>query len=205
LSNEAHKFPGNCLNYTHRSERQAWTLLTRSYQAAYYSKFHIPVFLGAFWRGFGGVGAVYNTRGLVYGCVNRARKSTPLARVVFLESKRANTHMTQVWVNTARCKHARAIGLWEGRGPTWPLGTHHVDGGVWNAWVCACANHTRPTRGARRELGSEFSRNEELVNTYRQTPHKSPHEVSRIRCWVLLGTAAQLCRNNLKMKVVHIK
>jgi hypothetical protein len=104
--------------------------------------------------------------------------------------------MTQVWINTARCKHSRAIGLGEGRGPTRPLGTHHVDGGVWNAWVCSCANNTRPTRGTRRELGSEVNKNEELVNIYRQTPHISPHEVSRIR-WVLLGTAAELWRNNL--------
>jgi hypothetical protein len=57
---------------------------------------------------------------LVCGCVNRARKLTPLARVMFLESKRAITHMTQVWINTALYKHARAIGLGEGRGPTWP-------------------------------------------------------------------------------------
>jgi hypothetical protein len=106
---------------------------------------------------------------------------------MFLESKRAKPHMTQVWINIARCKLARAIGLGEGRGRPWPLGTHHVDGGVWNTWVCACAQYTRPTRGTRRELGSEVSRNdEELVNIYRQTPHKSPHEVSRIR-WVLLG------------------
>jgi hypothetical protein len=68
--------------------------------------------------------------------------------------------MTQVWINTARGKHAMAIGLGEGRGPTWPLGTHHVDGGVWDALVCACANHTRPTCGTRHELGSDISRNE---------------------------------------------
>jgi hypothetical protein len=138
---------------------------------------------------------VFNARGLVFRCVNRARKFTPLVWVILLESKQAKTHMTQVWINTARYKHARAIGLGEGRGPTWPSWTRHVDGGVWNAWACACANHTRPTRGTRRELGSEVSRNKELVNTYRQTPHKSPHEVSRIR-WVLLGNAPQLCRNN---------
>jgi hypothetical protein len=53
-----------------------------------------------------------------------------------------------------------------------------------------------PTTPAPRVLGLEVSRNEELVNMYRQTPHKSPHEVSRIRR-VLLGTAAQLYRNNL--------
>jgi hypothetical protein len=53
----------------------------------------------------------------------------------FLESKRAKTHMAQVLINTAPCEHARAIGLGEGRGPTRPLGTHHIDGGVWNAWV----------------------------------------------------------------------
>jgi hypothetical protein len=154
----------HCLDYTRQSERQSWALLKRSYQAAYYSVFHITVFLGDFWRGFGGVGAVLNARGLVCGCVNRARKFTPLARVIFLESKRAKTHMTQVWISIARCKYARAIGLGEGRGPTWPLGTHHVDGGVSNSWVCACANHTRPTRGTRRELGSEVNGNEELVN-----------------------------------------
>jgi hypothetical protein len=112
--------------------------------------------------------------------------------------------MTQVWINTARCKHARAIGLGEGRGPTWPPWTHHVDGGVWNALVCACANHTCPTRGTRRELGSEVSRNEALVNPYRQTTHNSPHEGSRIR-WVLLGTAAQLCRNNLHITKIHME
>jgi hypothetical protein len=104
--------------------------------------------------------------------------------------------MTQVWINTARCEDASAIVLGEGRGPTWPFGRHHVDGGVWNAWVCACANHTRLTRRTRRELGSEISRSEELVNSYRKTLHKSPLEVSRIRR-VLLGNAAQLCRNNL--------
>jgi hypothetical protein len=154
-----------------------------------------------FWRGFEGVGAVINARGLVSGCVNRARKFTPHARVVLLESKQAKTHMTQVWIITARCKQARAIGLGEGRGTTWPLGTHHVDG-LWNAWVCACANHTRPTRGTRRELGSEIRRDEELANIYRQTPHKSPHEVSRIRR-VLLGTSAQLCRNNAETTMIH--
>jgi hypothetical protein len=98
---------------------------------------------------------VFNARGLVCGCVNnRARKFTPHARVMVLESKRrAKTHMTHVWINIVR-----VIGLREGRGPTWPLGTHHVDGGVCNAWVCACANHTRPTRGTRPELGSEIWR-----------------------------------------------
>jgi hypothetical protein len=140
------------------------------------------------------VGAVFNARRLVCGCVSIARKFTPQARAMFVERKRAKTHMTQVWINTARCKHARAIGSGEGRGPTWPLGRHHVDDGVWNAWVCACANYTRPTRGTRRRLGSVISSNEELVNINQQTPHKLPHEVCRIRR-VLLGTAAQLCRD----------
>jgi hypothetical protein len=85
------------------------------------------------------------------------------------------THMTQVWRNIARCKHARAIDFGEGRGPTWPLGTHHADGGVWNARVCARVKHTRPTRGTRREIGSEIIRNGELVSMYRQTPRKSSH------------------------------
>jgi hypothetical protein len=46
----------------------------------------------------------------------------------------------------------------------------HVDGGVWNAWVRACGNHTRPTRGKRRALGLSIGRNEKMVNIYRQTP-----------------------------------
>jgi hypothetical protein len=145
------------------------------------------------------VGALFNARGLVCGCVNRARKLTPHARMMFLESKRLKTHMTQVWINIARCKHARAIGFGEGLGQTWPLGTHHVDGGICNAWVCACANHTHTTR---RQLGSEISRNEELVNIYRQTPHISPHEVNR---QVLVGTAAQHCRNTAETRVIHKK
>jgi hypothetical protein len=173
-------------------------LLKRSYQAAYYSVFHIAIFWETLWRGLGGVGAVLNARGLVCGWVNRVRKFTPHARVIFLESKRVKTYILQVCISTARCKHGA------GRGPTWTLGTHHVDGGVWNAWVRACANHTCPTRGTHRELGSEISRTEELVNMYRQAPHKSSHEASRIRR-VLLGIAAQLCRNNAEIKIIHRK
>jgi hypothetical protein len=33
---------------------------------------------------FGGAGAVFNTRGLVCGCVNRARMFTPHAEVMFV-------------------------------------------------------------------------------------------------------------------------
>jgi hypothetical protein len=121
---------------------------------------------------------------------------------MLLESKRVKTHMTQVWINIERCKWAVAIDFGEGRGPTWPFGMHHVKGGVWNAWVCACANHTRHTRSTRQNLGLQFSRNEELVNMSRQIPHKSPHEVSRIRR-VLLGAAAQLCRNIVEIGIIY--
>jgi hypothetical protein len=110
------------VNYTRQPERHAWALLKRSYQAEYPFVLYLTLFLGGFWRGFGGVGAVFNAQGLVCRCVNRARKFTPHARVMFLESKRAKRHMTQVWITTARCKHARTIGLRGGRGPTWPLG-----------------------------------------------------------------------------------
>jgi hypothetical protein len=72
---------------------------------------------------------------------------------MYLENKRVKNRMTSGWIYRARCKWARAIGCGEGRGPTWPFGTHDVDGGVWNAWVCAYANHTRPTRGTHRKLG----------------------------------------------------
>jgi hypothetical protein len=89
---KAHKLPGNCLNYTRHSERHAWALLKRSYQATYFSVFHITVFLGAFWRGIGGVGAVFNARGLICGCVIRARKFTPLARVIFGRQASKNAH-----------------------------------------------------------------------------------------------------------------
>jgi hypothetical protein len=90
---------------------------------------------------------VFNARGLVCGCVDRARKFTPMARVMFLERRRRKTHMTKNWINTARCKHARAIGLREVRGPTWPLGTHHVDdGGVLECLgMCLCHPHPPPT------------------------------------------------------------
>jgi hypothetical protein len=73
---------------------------------------------------------VFNAPGLVCGCVNRARKFTPQVRVMLLDNKQAKTPLTRVWINTKRCKHSRAIGFGEGRGPTWPLGTHHVDGGA---------------------------------------------------------------------------
>jgi hypothetical protein len=62
--------------------------------------------------------------------------------------------------------------------------------------------HTRPTRGTRRELASEITRNEELVSMFRQTPHKLRHEASRIRR-VLLGAAARLCRNNAEIRITH--
>jgi hypothetical protein len=58
------------------------------------------------------------------------------------------------------------------------FGTHHVGRGVWNAWVCACANHTYLTGGTRRKLGFQINWNEELVNIHRQTLQKSPHEVN---------------------------
>jgi hypothetical protein len=87
----------NYVNYTRRSHRHAWALLKRSYQVAYFSVFRITFFLRTCWRGFRGVDAVLNTRGLVCGCVNRARKFTPHARVIFLESKRVKTHMTKVY------------------------------------------------------------------------------------------------------------
>jgi hypothetical protein len=74
---------------------------------------------------------VFNARGLICGCVNRARKfMPPHAGVMFLESKLVKTHITQVWINTARCKVAGAIGFGKGRGPTWPFRTHRVDGGI---------------------------------------------------------------------------
>jgi hypothetical protein len=64
---------------------------------------------------------------------------------------------------------------------------------------------TTPTpRPAHVGLGSEISRNEELIDIYRHTPHKSPHEVSRNRL-VLLGTTARLCRNDdAEIETIHI-
>jgi hypothetical protein len=66
-------------------------------------------------------------------CVNGAWRFTPQVRVVYLENKRVKTHIVQIWINTANYKHAKAIGFVEGRDGTWPIGTHSVDGGVWNA------------------------------------------------------------------------
>ena len=92
-------------------------------------------FVAAFWRGFEGVGDVFNALGFGLRVYESSTSVTPLARVTLLESKLAKWHITQVWVDKARLKHARALGLGEGRGATWPLGTHLGDGGVWNAWV----------------------------------------------------------------------
>jgi hypothetical protein len=81
---------------------------------------------------------VLSARGFaVCECVNGPRELMPQARVVFLEGKRVKTHTTQVWINTVRRKDAGAIGFGERRGPAWPLGTHHVNGGVWNTLVFA--------------------------------------------------------------------
>jgi hypothetical protein len=49
------------------------------------------------------MGAVFNARGLVCGCVNGAREFTPEARVMLLESVRVKTHMAQAWISTTRC------------------------------------------------------------------------------------------------------
>jgi hypothetical protein len=68
------------VNYTHRSECHACALVKSANQYAYYSAFHITAFSGTCWRRFGGVGAVFNARGLlVCACVNRARKFKPQA------------------------------------------------------------------------------------------------------------------------------
>jgi hypothetical protein len=95
-----YNFPRNGINYTRHSERHTCALLKRPYQVTYYSVFHKIIFLGTCWKGFGGMGAVCNARGLVCGCVNRCRKFTPRVRVMYLESMRVITHMTQIWTNS---------------------------------------------------------------------------------------------------------
>jgi hypothetical protein len=91
---------------------------------------------------------VFNAQGLVCGCVNGSSSAAHTGDVFGKQSSKypddagLDKHCT--------LKMARATGFGEGRGPTWPFGTHHVDGGVWNAWVYACANHIRRTRGTRR-------------------------------------------------------
>jgi hypothetical protein len=81
------------------------------------------------WRGFEGVDAVSNERDLACGCVNGALKFTPQARVIYLsENMRVKTHMMHAWISNALCKWAKAIGIGEVRGPTWPFGTHDDDG-----------------------------------------------------------------------------
>jgi hypothetical protein len=56
---------------------------------------------------------MFNAQGLVCGCVNVAREITPLVKVMYLGKNRVKTHTTQVWINTARCNYARAIGFGE--------------------------------------------------------------------------------------------
>jgi hypothetical protein len=127
---------------------------------------------------FGGVDAVFNARGVVCGCVNGAWKFTPHARVMYLENnKQVKSRVRLGWMNSASYKLTKAIGFGEERGPTWPFGTHH-DGGRWwcgmLGYICASTNHTRLKRSKRRELGLKICKNLEFMNTYRQTPHKSP-------------------------------
>jgi hypothetical protein len=72
---------------------------------------------------------------------------------MYMESKRVvRTRMMFLLLNNALFKWMRAISTHEGRGLSWPLGPHHVDGGVWKAWgiLCLC-HHTRLTRGTSRE------------------------------------------------------
>jgi hypothetical protein len=65
---------------------------------------------------------VFNARGLVCGCVNRTPTEVHAGDTgdVF-EKQTRKTHMAQIWIYTEPCKHARAIALGEGQGPTWPL------------------------------------------------------------------------------------
>jgi hypothetical protein len=103
----------------------------------------------------GGADAVFNARdGVCCGCLNGAWTFMPHARAMYLENKRAKAHVRQGWISSARCKWARSIGFGDGRGPSWPFETHHVDG----RWcleclgVCLCQPpppHARHTSGFR--------------------------------------------------------
>jgi hypothetical protein len=66
---EVARFPREYLNYTRHSERHAWVFIKRSYQTAYYSVLHITVFWWTYWWRFEGMGAVFNARDLVCGCM----------------------------------------------------------------------------------------------------------------------------------------
>jgi hypothetical protein len=73
---------------------------------------------------------MFNAQAFVCECNNGARKFTLHALIMYLENKLVTTHIMQVWIYKACYEWVRASGFCEGRGPTWPFGTHHVDGGV---------------------------------------------------------------------------
>jgi hypothetical protein len=69
---------------------------------------------------------------------------TPQARVKYMENKRVNARMIQLMLKSALFQWMRAIGLGGGRGPAWPFGSHHVNGGVWKAWGIRMCHHLNP-------------------------------------------------------------
>jgi hypothetical protein len=73
---------------------------------------------------------------------------------MYLESKRVKIHMTQAWIKLHVVNRRGRLVLVRGGVQLDRLGriTLTVVFGFWNAWVYACANHTRPTRGTRRGL-----------------------------------------------------
>jgi hypothetical protein len=126
--------------------------------------------------------------------------------VTYLKNKREKTRKMQVVID--RALNLWAIGIDEGRGLALPWRTQHVYGryvvfGMLDWSICSC-HHIRPLRGSRGDLTLQNGRSEEWANMYRHAPHKSPHDVSSIRR-VLLGTAAQFCRNSEEKHIIRRK
>jgi hypothetical protein len=92
--------------------------------------------------------------------MNEPWKFTPETLAMYLDGRQASKNPYDVGLDKITFyEWARLLGFSDGRDPTWPFGTHSVDGVVWNVWVRACANHTLPTRGTCRELGLKVSSN----------------------------------------------
>jgi hypothetical protein len=110
-----------------------------------------PYFWTCLQRGVRGVDILLNARGCFCGCVNGARKFTPLARVVYLENKVVNTRRMQNLINNALYNWARAIGIGDRRCPTWPFGPcTYVDSRVVFGMlgVYGCASTLAPSKHA---------------------------------------------------------
>jgi hypothetical protein len=98
-------------------------------------------------EGLGGVGAVINARGLVCGCEWSTQAHAASTGDVLGKHASKYPHDARLDNLHRNVNRGGRLAFGEGLGPTCPFGTHHVDGGVWNAW-CVLVQATPAPRVA---------------------------------------------------------